>query len=59
MNRPLVTVIDRAGSLSRCDAMPLTQVQGLKLDGHAAHVAYAHDSGRETDDSNLSGEGPG
>lgn len=59
MNRHLVTVIDLAGSLSRCDAMPLMQAQGSKLAGQPALVAYAHDFGRETDDTNTSGEGPG
>ncbi len=59
MNRHLVTAIELAGSLSRGDAMPLTQVQGSKLAGHPAPVAYAHDCGREFDDIKLSGEGPG
>jgi len=59
MNRHLVTVIDFAGSLSRCDAMWLTQAQGSQLAGKPAPVAYAHDHGREFDDTNLSGEGPG
>ncbi|MFG6431513.1 hypothetical protein [Roseateles sp. LYH14W] len=59
MNRHLFNVIDLTGSLSRCDAMPLTQVQGWQLAGKPASVAYAHDCGRERDDTHPSGEGPG
>jgi len=57
MNRHLFTVIAPIGSLSRCDAAQMAQ--GSKLQGLLAPVAHAHDSGRETDDTNLSGEGPG
>jgi hypothetical protein len=57
MNRHLATVIAPIGSLSRCDAAQMAQ--GSKLQGLLAPVAHAHDSGRETDDTNLSGEGPG
>ncbi|MDR7270329.1 hypothetical protein J2X20_002987 [Pelomonas saccharophila] len=59
MNRHLVTVITTIGFLSRCDAARMAQGQGSKLQGLPAPVAYAHDCGRETDDINLSGEGPG
>ena len=53
MNRYLVTVIDPTGSLSWGGAV--LPVQGLKQ----APVAHAHDCGRESDDTNTSGEGPG
>ena len=59
MNRHPVTVIDPTGSTSRCDAVLPAQVQGLKLAGMPAPVACAHDCGRESDDFNTSGEGPG
>lgn len=59
MNRHLVTVIDLAGSLGRCDAVLPMQAQGLKHAGMPASVAYAHGFGRESDDTNTSGEGPG
>lgn len=59
MNRHLVTVITAIGSLSRCDAARMALGQGSKLLGLPMPVAYAHDFGRETDDTNLSGEGPG
>lgn len=59
MNRHLVTVIDFTGSLSRFDAALPAQFQGSKLAGMPAQVAYAHDCGRERDDTNPSGEGPG
>jgi len=59
MNRHLATVIDFTDSLSRCDAAPLMKVQGSKLAGMYAPVTPAHDFGRESDDTNLSGEGPG
>jgi hypothetical protein len=55
MNRHLVTAIAPIGSQSRCDAawMPLL------VDGPKHRVAYDHDFGRESDDTNTSGEGPG
>ncbi len=59
MNRLLAIVIDTAGSQSWCDAVPMPRGQGSKLAGLHAPVAYAHDFGRESDDINLSGEGPG
>ncbi|MFT7775730.1 hypothetical protein [Roseateles sp.] len=59
MNRHFVTVIARTGSLSRCDAAPMVQGRKSKLAGLPATVALAHDYGRESDDSNTSGEGPG
>ena len=59
MNRHLATVIAPIGSLSRFDAAQMAQGQGSKLLGLPMPVAYAHDCGRETDDTNLSGEGPG
>ena len=59
MNRHLATVIAPIGSQSRCDAASMALGQGSKLLGLPATVAYAHDYGRETDDTNLSGEGPG
>ncbi|MGQ3053894.1 MAG: hypothetical protein ACT6S0_19120 [Roseateles sp.] len=57
MNRHLATVIDLAGSLSRCDAALLAQ--GWQPAGMSAPVACAHDFGREGDDTHTSGEGPG
>lgn len=59
MNRHLVTSIDFTGSLSRGDAVRPMQAQVLKLAGLPAPVAYAHDFGRESDDTNTSGEGHG
>ena len=59
MNRHLVTTIDLAGSLSRGDAVRPMQAQVVKLAGLPAPVAYAHDFGRESDDTNTSGEGSG
>lgn len=53
MNRHLVTAITLAGSQSRCDAVQ------MPLAGLHAPVAYAYDFGRDSDDNNLSGEGPG
>jgi hypothetical protein len=59
MNRYLVTVIDPTGSLSWGGAV--LPVQGLKQApvAHAHAHAHAHDCGRESDDTNTSGEGPG
>jgi hypothetical protein len=54
MNRHLVTVITPIGSQGRCDAVPMAKPAGL-----LASFAYAHDFGRESDDTNTSGEGPG
>lgn len=59
MNRLLVTVIDTAGSQSRCDAVRMAQGLASKLAGLPAQVAHAHDFGRDSDDINTSGEGPG
>lgn len=59
MLRHPVTAIAHTGSLSRCDAVPMAQGRGSKLANSFAPVAYAHDFGRESDDNNLSGEGPG
>ena len=59
MNRLLAIFIDTVGSQSWCDAVPMPRGQGSKLAGLHAPVAYAHDFGRESDDINLSGEGPG
>ena len=59
MSRHLVTVIDFTGSQSWRDAVLPKQAQGSKHAGLPALVAYAHDCGRERDDTNLSGEGPG
>jgi len=59
MNRHLVTVIDFAGSLSRCDDARMALAQGSKLAGKPAPVAHAHDYGRESNDINPSGEGHG
>jgi hypothetical protein len=55
MNRHPVTVIAPIGLQSRCDAawMPLLAA------GPKHQVAYDHDCGRESDDTNTSGEGPG
>jgi len=55
MNRHLVTVIAPIGSQSRCDAAWMQ----LPTDGSKHQVAYDHDFGRESDDINTSGEGPG
>lgn len=57
MNRHLATVIAPIGSYSRWDAARMAL--GSKLQGLPMPVDYAHDFGRETDDTNLSGEGPG
>jgi len=47
--------IDFAGSLSRCDAVQLAHVEGSL----PAPVAYAHDFGRDGNDTTPSGEGLG
>jgi hypothetical protein len=59
MNRKSFNVIDLTGSLSRFDAALPAQVQGSKLAGMPALVVYAHDCGRERDDTHPSGEGAG
>jgi hypothetical protein len=59
MNRLLVTVIDFTGSQSWCDAMQAARPGVSKLAGLQAPVAHDHDCGRESDDTNTSGEGPG
>jgi hypothetical protein len=57
MKRHLDTAIDLFGSLSRCDAA--LPAQGWQLAGMPASAGYARDLGRESDDTNTSGEGPG
>ena len=59
MNRHLATVIVPIGLHSRCDVASMARGQKSKLQGLSLPVAYAHDFGRETDDTKLSGEGPG
>jgi hypothetical protein len=59
MYRHLATVIDLAGSLSRCDAVLPMLAQGSKQAGQPAPVAHAHDFGRERNDIHPSGEGHG
>ena len=59
MNRHPATVIDFAGSLSRCDAARMALAQGSKLAGKPAPVAYEHGCGRDRNDINPSGEGHG
>lgn len=59
MNRKPFNVIDLTGALRRFDASLQVKVQGWQWAGMNVPVAYAHDCGRERDDTNLSGEGPG
>ncbi len=59
MNRHLVTVIYPTGSQSWGDAVQMAQAGVSTLVGLPAPAADAHDFGRESDDANTSGEGPG
>jgi hypothetical protein len=59
MNCHLATAINVIRSLSGCAAAQRAQAQGWQLTGKPASLAYAHDFGREMDDTHTSGEGPG
>lgn len=59
MNRLLATAIDSTSAQRWFDAALHSRVGSEKPAGMPASVAYAHDLGRECDDTNLSGEGPG
>jgi hypothetical protein len=59
MNRHLFNVIAHPGSSSRRDGAWMAPVEGSKAEGMQPQVAYAHDCGRDRDDTHTSGEGPG